>query len=117
MTNNNTNLFDSDQNKNLVIDTLSNYGLLESAVNLTLCWTNSFVLHKSKLNAFHELTKDILITKKIHSQCCECFLAGTMYLLNDKKNESIEKLTIDEFVYSIIKGNCIEFEYFTPLHI
>jgi hypothetical protein len=39
-------------------------------------------------------------------------LAGTMYLLNDKKNESIEKLTIDEFMYLIIKGNCIEFEYF-----
>jgi hypothetical protein len=73
---------------------------LENSIDqLSLCWCCSFVLHKSKLVPFLEITQDLKIVCRIESEACERFLSGILYHLNGNKIEDIdggrEDLTYD----------------------
>jgi hypothetical protein len=70
---------------------------------LTLCWCSSFVLHKSKIIDFLNITKDIIITIRVHSCCAERYLSGIMYYLNNYVMTSIDG-DIDSL--DILKYNC-----------
>ena len=86
--------------------------LTESIPDLTFCFANSFVLYKSKLNEFNQLTNYIKITNKTQSESSERFLAGVLYLLNDKKNTSIEDTLVENVFHLIKVGSIIRFEHF-----
>lgn len=48
-----------------------------------LCSCNSFVLHYSKIIDFLEIVKDVVITTRYESTCCERFLSPVLYRLNN----------------------------------
>jgi hypothetical protein len=66
--------------------------------NTKLCWCNSFILSKNKVTNFYEITKDIVITKRIESEASERYLGKILYDLNNKKNNDIDG-DIDELDY------------------
>lgn len=97
----------------LIIDTITELGLTSKIPELTFCFASSFILHKSKLSNFNKMTSHIKILNKIHSQCCERFLAGIFYILNDGVNTALEDKLVDDFYSSICPGNIIKLTYFT----
>lgn len=58
--------------------------------NLYFCFANSFVLHHSKIEEFHSMTKNITTTTKKDSQNSERFLAGVLYKLNNRNHFNID---------------------------
>jgi len=54
------------------------------------CWCSSFILHKSKIDEYLNITSDIIITGRTESCKSERYLGAIMYKLNDYKNSSIE---------------------------
>ena len=100
------------KNRYLIKFVIMRLGLTDSIPELTFCFANSFILEKSKLNKFIELTEYIKITNKVQSESSERFLAGVLYLLNNRKNTSIEKKIVNDFMNDILVGNSIYFEYF-----
>ena len=98
----------------LIRDVLSNLNLIDCANKLTFCWANSFVLNNNKLTDFLELTKNIKIDCKIHSECSERYLAGILYHLNNNISSSVEKIILDDFMYDIKfeRGAIITLDYF-----
>jgi len=64
---------------------------LENFMNeLSICWCNSFVLHKSKISDFFGITKDIIIKIRFESECSERYLSAILYHLNNKKKDTID---------------------------
>jgi len=57
---------------------------------LTLCWCNSFVLHKTKMIDFLDMIKDIVINIRRESECSERYLSGMLFKLNDEVMTSID---------------------------
>jgi len=108
-----TNMFVSGVKETLIIDTISELELSDKIPELTFCFANSFILHKSKLYDFNKMTAHIKMLNKIHSQCCERFLAGAFYILNDGINTALEDKLVDDFYNSIGTGNIIKLKYFT----
>lgn len=84
-------------------DILTKINLQDRIDELTLCWCSSFVLHKSKIIDFLNITKDIIITIRAHSCCSERYLSGIMYYLNNYVMTSIDG-DIDSL--DILKYNC-----------
>ena len=73
---------------------------LENSIDkLSLCWCNTFILHKSKIIDFLNITKEIIITKRVESECSERYLSGILYRLNNDKiydiDGDIDKLNYD----------------------
>jgi hypothetical protein len=97
----------------LIRNVISNLNLTDSVNKLSFCLANSFVLNKIKLIDLLELTKDIKIECKMHSESSERFLAGILYVLNNNKNDSIEKKRLEEVFHLIISYITLEFDYFT----
>jgi hypothetical protein len=97
----------------LIIDIIAELGLTHKISELTFCFANSFILHKSKLYRFNQLTSHIIILNKIHSQCCERFLSGIFYILNEGVNTALEDRLVNDFYNSIGPGNIIKLTYFT----
>jgi len=62
---------------------LNRLNLQNSINDLRLCWANSFVIHKSKVEEFLNITNDIIITSK--DQACECerIFSAILYKLNN----------------------------------
>ena len=97
----------------LIRDTISDLGLMNKTQELSFCFASSFILHKSKLHEFNKMTSNIIVLNKIHSQCCERFLAGIFYILNEGVNTALEDKLVDDFCSSICPGNIIKLKYFT----
>ena len=101
----------------LIKNVISKLNLTESANKLSFCFASSFVLNNSKLIHLLELTKGIKTECKMHSESSERFLAGILYVLNNNKNDSIEKKRLEEVFHLIINtmknGGSIFFDYFT----
>ena len=76
---------------------LNRLNLQNNINDLRLCWVNSFVIHKSKIEEFLHITNDIITINKYHSCECERFLSPILYKLNNYKNSAIEDIyTQDE---------------------
>jgi len=76
---------------------------LENRINelsneLSLCWCQSFVLNKSKVFEFYNITKDIIITTRYESECSERYLCGILYYLNNYILTSIDGESNDPFL-------------------
>lgn len=97
----------------LIRDVISKLNLIDSADKLTFCLSNSFILNKSKLFDFLELTKNIKIENKMHSESSERFLAGVLYVLNNNMSASIEKKVVEEVMNLLLCFMPLEFDYFT----
>ena len=84
---------------------------------LSLCWCNSFVLDKSKICDFLNITKDLTITTRHESICSERFLSGIIYFLNNciitnidlDLNKHIENLNYDCWKINIIDDKVCEY--------
>jgi hypothetical protein len=92
----NCNRYHDNYNTNLVQIILNRTNLTNNINELRLCWANSFVLHKSKIEEFLNLTDDLIITQKSHSCDCERFLSAIMYKLNNYKNYTIDNMYTEE---------------------
>lgn len=57
---------------------------------ITLCWCNTFILHKSKILELREMLKPILVFDKSVTQHAERFLSGMLYLLNNNCNFALD---------------------------
>ena len=49
---------------------------------ITLCWCNTFILHKSKILELREMLKPIVVFNKEYSCLAERYLSGMLYMLN-----------------------------------
>jgi hypothetical protein len=89
---------------------------LENRIDeLTLCWCNSFILNKSVVIDFLNITKDIIITSRyngsVHS---ERYLSGILYYLNNYIMTSIDgdiefhNLKYDCWTVNLIEDNIPE---------
>ena len=67
-------------------------GLTEVIDKLSFCFANSFVLNKSKVVDFLNITKHIKIQFKVQSEFSERYLAPILYVLNNYTNYSIENI-------------------------
>lgn len=101
-----------DKDQNLIKDTIIQLGLRDVIPELTFCLANSFVLKNNKLNEFFSLTNHIKIENKVQSESSERFLAGVLYLLNNRKNNSIETSLVNNIMQLLILGNIVQFDYF-----
>ena len=50
---------------------------------ITICWCNTFILHKSKILEFKEMMRPIVIFNKDESGQAELYLSGMLYILNN----------------------------------
>ena len=71
---------------------LKRLNLHNSIDKIAFCWANTFILHKSKLTAFVDITNDIIITKKIETEWCERYIAAILYYLNNYINCSLNTI-------------------------
>jgi len=78
------------QNYDVVKEILTSIGLFDNLDIITFCYSNSFILHKSKLIYFMDLTKNIVITNRYQSCASERYLARILYELNNHKNFDID---------------------------
>lgn len=93
-------------------DIVIQLGLKDLIPYLTFCLSNSFILKKNKLNDFFSLTNDIKIENKIQSESSERFLAGILYILNDRRNNSIETTLVNNIMHLLYIDNTVQFDYF-----
>jgi hypothetical protein len=100
------------KNQYLIKYTIMRLGLVDAIPELTFCLSNSFVLQKNKLFEFSQLTNFIKIKNKVQSESSERFLAGVLYLLNGRKNSSVEKFVVNDFMHLISIGNVWTFDFF-----
>lgn len=100
------------KNQYLIKYTIMRLGLVDVIPELTFCFANSFVLKKDKLIEFSELTNFIKVTNKFQSESSERFLAGVLYLLNGRKNSSIEQFVTNDIMHLISIGNILMFDFF-----
>jgi hypothetical protein len=78
---------------------LNRTNLNDKINELRLCWANSFILHKSKVEDFLNLTDDLIITTKKESQDGERYLSAIIYKLNNYNNFAIENVYTDEEIH------------------
>jgi len=72
------------------IEVLNKIGLYNKAESYNLCWGNSFILHNSKIEAYYNIVKDIVVTSRQNgSTQSERFLSNILYHLNNNKYISI----------------------------
>lgn len=80
---------------------LSSLNLQNSIDKLSLCYSNSFVLHHSKIMDFYNIVKDLIITVRHDSILGERFLSGILYHLN---NHIITDIDGDIHIIKIYDG-------------
>ena len=71
---------------------LNRLNLQNNINDLRLCWANSFVIHKSKIEEFLHITNDIITINKYHACECERLFGAIIYKLNNYKNTQIEDM-------------------------
>lgn len=82
----------------LVQKILKRLHLEDKIDELRLCWANSFVLHKSKVEQFMTIVFDIITKNKDDACECERFLSPILYTLNNYKNSTLENIYAEEEV-------------------
>lgn len=83
---------------------------LENRIDeLTLCWCCSFILNKSIVIDFLNITKDIIITYRTESCFSERYLSGILYYLNNYIMTSIDgDIELHNLKYNCWTVNLIE---------
>ena len=98
-------------------DILKRMKLDKSIDKLRICWANSFVLHKSKIEDFNLLVSDIIIINKINACECERFFGAILFVLNNNVNTALEDMyttqEIHPHLWIIDIPNIITQNYFT----
>jgi hypothetical protein len=69
---------------------LTKLDLCNNLDKMTFCWCVSFILSKSSIRAFHNLTKDAPVTIRVESEATERWLARILYHLNNNVNFNID---------------------------
>ena len=69
---------------------LTNLGMCDNLDKMTFCWCVSFILSKSSIITFHNLTKDAPVTIRVDSEATERWLARILYHLNNNSNFNID---------------------------
>jgi hypothetical protein len=68
----------------------------------TVCWANSFVLHKSVFAEFQRMVEGIVVLIKEEACYCERFFGVMIYRLNGCRHYSIEKQLLYDFWHADI---------------
>jgi len=77
-------------NDKINIDILNKIGLYNDKTSYSICWCNSFVLHNTKVQEYYDIVKDIVITRRFNGSVqSERFLSNILYLLNNRKHDSL----------------------------
>ena len=74
----------------ITIQILTSLNLQNSVEKLTFCWCSSFILEKSKLIPFLNITQNIVITIRNQSESSERYLSGILYYLNNYIHADID---------------------------
>lgn len=94
--NDNYNRHAHDYEEPFIKSILNKLNLQNRVHDLRLCWANSFVLHKSKVNQFLKMVRNIFITSKGHACSCERLLSPILFTLNNYKNDTLEDIYTEE---------------------
>jgi hypothetical protein len=98
-------------------DILKRMKLNNSIDKLRICWANSFVLHKSKIEDFNLLVSDIIIINKTNACECERFFGAILFVLNNNVNTALEDIytekEIHPYLWNIDIPNISTTNYFT----
>ena len=93
---------------------LNKINCLDKITEFGIVWACSFILHKSKINDYYNIVKDIIVKSNTEGRCAsERFLSGICYYLNNNKyvslgNEnaySVESLGYDCWTVDIKNDN------------
>jgi len=87
---------------------------LDKITEFGIAWCSSFILHKSKINDYYNIVKDIVVKGNHEGRCAgERFLSGICYYLNNNKYVSLgnensvnpEILGYDVWTVDIVNDN------------
>lgn len=81
---------------------LTSLNLQNSLEKLTFCWCSSFILEKSRLIPFLNITQNIVITIRHQSESGERYLSGILYYLNNHIHADIDG-DMDDLCYDCWK--------------
>jgi hypothetical protein len=81
---------------------LRKHDLLQYLPMHTVCWANSFVLHKSVFAEFQRMVEGIVVLIKEEACYCERFFGVMIYRLNGCRHYSIEKQLLYDFWHADI---------------
>lgn len=91
---------------------IQNINLQNIIQNMPICWCNSFILHKTKIQLFLNITLHINITKRIESELSERYFGAILYILNNNKIYGIHNmnhLSYDCWTVNLINDNVKEY--------
>jgi hypothetical protein len=80
----------TDKNYDVYIPLLQNIGIVDALPHMNLCWCSSFILHKSRVMIFYDMTRNILLTNRLDSEAGERYLSAILYKLNNDIVDSID---------------------------
>jgi hypothetical protein len=76
---------------NTTSEIIKQLNLIEDSYNIIHgCWCHSFILHKSKIIDFYNITKNIIIKDRAYSVCSEFYLPNILLQLNNNKLFTID---------------------------
>jgi hypothetical protein len=78
-----------------VMEYLEKLDMVDTIGEFDICFCNSFILHKSQIHKFLNLTKDFIITKKIQQEASERYFGAILYHLNNSLSDSIDGFAND----------------------
>ena len=78
-----------------VLEYLQQINMQDDIGNFDICFCNSFILHKSRIDRFLLLTKDFVITEKKQQEACERYFGALLYHLNNDISASIDGFAND----------------------
>jgi len=83
---------------------------------ITLCWCNTFILHKSKILELRKMLSPIVIFDKSTTHYAERFLSGMLYILNNNSNFALDYTDQCTYLRKVTNPEtCTENRYFIKI--